>query len=501
MLDDNKYGYIHVRDPLSPEKGGFLEALMEGYKPFKLNKRFERYCEQVGFSGAEDLGLDQDIRKINVSNKYKFEFPVADYSDGRTRDLRVIAYDIAMQRGLDLKYGNNFEDRAAAIMNKDFRVAHAITRNLTTIPGLRREEDFFLISLDELQDKSLSKVLDHFGREYASAKNAMPVFNDDKYAPVFEKTEKLLNHFEIKLHHSILKDKHPGSKAITIDRDEVLYRARYREYKALSDSGHDIMYVTFYKTNPYGKSNVNMPYPINFRSTDDYLKACSHLVGDRALRSSLEKNNNNPLIKINKDELASLQETRWKDVAIYATGLMIAAQAGIPLSRMDRRRFHEFRIDTDNRNYNYTRDQLGLKTAFDVAARVANAVRDIDLTKDQHTEPLNKGLWDFYKQDHENLAIQRHTPTLAFVDSVLDKLQGVKSEEVLKTIDNLVQTRVAAVAENKKDAIDIVYTSQDLRNDLAQATGRKIDYNFYKDVSNLADALREQNNSSNTRER
>ncbi|MCK0535733.1 hypothetical protein [Anaerobiospirillum sp. NML120511] len=498
LKEDNKFDHINVEDPLSPEKGGFLKALMEDYE--RPKEQFQRYCEYPGFSRIDDLGLELNIPKINVCNKYKFDFPVADYSDGVTRDLRVIPYDIAVQRGLHLKSSLDFEERAAEIMNKDIRVANEVTKTLTT-NGLRREENFFLISLDELQDKSLSMVLDHFGREYASAKNAMPVFNDDKYAPAFDRTEKLLNHFEIKLDHSILKDKRPDSGVDTIDKKDEFYRARHYEYKALYDAGHDIMYGTFYKTNPAGKSTVKMPYPINFRSTDDYLKACSHLIADNALETSLQKKDKNPFVKLDKYELSTLKETRWKDVAIYAAGLMIAAQAGIPLTRDDRRRFSEFKIETDINSDNYTRDQIGLKRAFDVAAKVANTVRDIDLTKDQQTEPLNKGLWDFYKQDHENLAIQRHTPTLAFVDSVLDKLQGVKSEDVLKTIDNLVQTRVAAVAENKKDAIDIVYMSKDLRNDLAKVTGRQIDINFYNDISKLSNTLKEQSNSSNTRER
>ena len=266
LKEDNKFDHINVEDPLSPEKGGFLKALMEDYE--RPKKQFQRYCEYPGFSRIDDLGLELNIPKINVCNKYKFDFPVADYSDGVTRDLRVIPYDIAVQRGLHLKSSLDFEDRAAEIMNKDIRVANEVTKTLTT-NGLRREENFFLISLDELQDKSLSMVLDHFGREYASAKNAMPVFNDDKYAPAFERTEKLLNHFEIKLDHSILKDKRPDSGVDTIDKKDEFYRARHYEYKALYDAGHDIMYGTFYKTNPAGKSTVKMPYPINFRSTDD----------------------------------------------------------------------------------------------------------------------------------------------------------------------------------------------------------------------------------------
>ena len=507
---------VQVEEPLSPEKGGFLKALMEDYEPPK--NRFQRYCEYPGFSSIDDLGLNLDIPKINVCTGMKVDFPVADYSDGRTRDLRVIPFEIACQRGMIGQHSIlRLKNKAAKVMNKDIRVANEFTDWFMT-DRLGREENLFLVSLDEIEDKSLSKVLNHFGREYASAKNAMPVFNDDKYAPVFERTEKLLNHFNIELKHSILKDNPPFRGFNGFETDAVS-KARHDQYKALRDAGHDIMYSAFYspKTSysPYLKA-VKMPYPINFSSTDDYLKACSHLVADHVvadhvLGSSLEKNNNKPLVKINKDELASLQETRWKDVAIYAAGLMIAAQAGIPLTKRDRARFHEFRIETDNNSENYKRDQLGLKSAFDVAAKVANAVRDIDLTKDKHTVLLNKGLWDFYKKDHENLAIQRHTPTLAFVDSVLDKLQEVKyvdvlktrvnPEEVFKTIDNLVQTRVAAVAENKKDAIDIVYTSKDLRKDLAQATGRQIDYKFYKDISKITIALRDQNYSSNTRER
>ena len=496
---------VHVEEPLSPEKGGFLKAYMQNYSYLGHSANYITGYNPPIF----DLGLKRELPKINVVNQEHVMYPLANYSDGSTRDLRVIPFVMVKERNLEFKDEKKLISKIGELLLEEPRTHKDIINESGS--------SVFLVSLDEIKDKSLQTVLDHFGREAAYENKAMAVFDDDKYAPAFEKIEKLLNHFGIKLEHSFINDKDPYK-----DKDDKSWSADHREPLT---SGHANLYKKFHDSNFPDNKTVKMPYPINFRSENDYLKACAHLIGDCIFESSLKQaakeldkseskllfvNSSplqqppeQPLIKISKHELSSLKDNQWRNMACDIAGTMIAAQAGVPVTQNDIKRFSVARIEMDESGRDYKSDQLGVKRAFDVAARVAKLVRDIDLSKDQQTEPLNKGLWDFYKHDHENLVIQMHTPSMSFIDSVLDKVQGTKSEDILKTVDSLVQTRVEAIAENKDKVTDTVNNSNNLREDLSTAAKSSLDLYEHFDLQpvRLVDMLKEPDNSSKSRER
>lgn len=423
---------IYVDNPLEPEKGGFLKAFTDNYQAIEFRAKYRENDGPKLF----DLGIKQEIPKLNLDNGQHVKYTCSNYShimgdteylDAINADLRVIDYHQAKQLGLQFKDEVKLIKFAANLISNDSRIAESVTKN------------GFLVSIDELQDKSFMDSLNKIASQKIQNESSLPIFNDEKYKKQFDRVEQLLNHFGIELNHSFIIDKDPNA-------DQPLNSCHFERISA----SHANLYSSIPARNleldesnrlPY--STIRMPKPISFRSEDYYLRACAHIIGECLVNTSIKRfdaiaDNVQPFVKLNKNYMASLNQgfdLMAKDIA----GTMIAAQLGVPVVQNDLKRFCVNKIETDPNGRNYKKDQLGLERTFAFAARIACYVRDLDLSKDQSVMPINKGLWDNWKADHTNFAKQMNSPSLNEIAKSYEQI--ISRDNIIQAINNHINNK------------------------------------------------------------
>lgn len=449
---------IPVDNPMEPDNQGFLKAYIENYYPASesINRTVNQETGELN-PLPYNIGLKENIPKLNIETGELLNFDGHDAFINND-DFRVISIQTAHRMGLNFgnqeetkdlidhvhsslkmstnssleRYLSNFEKRLANPEQCDFTKSSYYQASIN---------NGYLVCVDKITDHSFLEALD------ACAKaNFTPQIgpNDAKFEAEFNKLDQYFKKFNVELNYLCYQDFDMQNEDFKVSNSgkAFLYNDNDRPY---SNNNSDPFRT--YLARDFSQEDRNIyycPAPFSFKSENDYLKAAAHVISNHILNSQRYSFNSNTEIdlKLNSQEKEFLSK---HSAPVYEmAGTMLASQFGVPFTQNDINRF----------NVHFSQKacpQDELKQVHDLAIRVVNYVKELDLSKDviKHDNASERTtLWQDWKSNNERYAMQMATPSFSEIAEHLNK--NITQNNIKDAVSQFCMDKAKSFQANKE---------------------------------------------------
>lgn len=420
---------ILVDNPLDPEKGGFLKAYQEQF--VLLGKSLEK-DNKTGYAIPPKFNFPMDPLplKRNIETGKDLSFLALDCM--ANSDFRTISYDTAKDLNLIKDPEGKIKSRLSNCL-LDIERCGPTKRNYIQASY----ENGFLISLDQLSDRSFVEALDK-----AAMKNNpdLPKFNDAKYEPQFKKLGQYLKCLAIN---------ELQSKNFEL-ADDIPYNKNNCHYNLfLKHKNEDF---------------ARFPRPAAFKNEYEHLKAAAHLVTNTLINTYIitGKHDSLPFSPKSGDIDLLLGDPfvnygmEPSHLLFDMAGNMFAAHLGVPMTQNDVNRCASYYLLADTGSCQISKENIKLpdyvEPVFELAARIANCAQQLDLSKpltvgEHNISDFKQDLWQQFKNSKEQDAIHKATPSLNEI-AKFQELSFAK-KDVLNTINSFITQKSNILEPNK----------------------------------------------------